>query len=226
MREVARASRDSVWHFFGVENKIATSIIDVIGDGEVRKYRQRSLNPDRLDNFLKNIKIEKKRIHYIVFTMGVISANRLIDQSRRQWVASLSINAVLPIKIIERFNRENCQFRFLYISSESASKGSFDGAYFIGKAAVELFVRECRLSNPRSSVLCIAPSMIGDAGMTTRRRDQHNVEDNLNAHPKRRHLTATEVANLCIFYLLSASDYLTNTTISLNGGKFARMPIS
>jgi hypothetical protein len=66
--------------------------------------------------------------------------------------------------------------------------------------------------------------MILDSGMTQRRTDTENVRRAERASPKRRLLTAREVARLAHFLLYVDEGYTSNVVIEMNGGKFARMP--
>jgi len=65
--------------------------------------------------------------------------------------------------------------------------------------------------------------MISDAGMTTRRNDQDNVKKAAQDHPKQRLLLSEEVAATSFWLLNDSSDYITNSVIEINGGKFTRM---
>ena len=213
---------DIVWHFFGVENSIAASVMTRTGDSRVEKYYQRELNVHDLESFVDSLNFESDCQHYVLYSMGLLSEKRAYQQNFREWSHSVGINGILPMMLLERLNASNITFRFCYISSESASKGSFDGVYAFSKSGMETIIRETRLTDTESAVIAVAPSMIGDAGMTTRRKDQGNVNANREMHPKGRHLNASEVADICLFWFFNASHYLTNEVIAINGGKFAR----
>lgn len=211
-----------VWHFFGVNNSLAKLVKEKLNGQEAIFYSQKDLNIDD-DQWLEGLSFHPDKRHIIFYTWGNLTPKRFNDQSLQEINKSLAINTLIPIKLIEKVNNSNCEFRMLYVSSESAKKGSYDGTYFIGKASVEAYIRELRLKNTKSSLVAIAPSTILDAGMTERREDQENVKQLIHNHPKKRLLLSQDVADACYWILQDASDYISNTVIEMNGGKFTRM---
>jgi len=211
------------WHFFGINNSIAQSVKQKLGDAQALCYEINEIRQENIDNWLKSLTFEKDTKHIILYSWGVLTPKKFFEQSHEELNLSFLINSILPIKIIEKINNLDCEFRMLYISSESAKKGSHDGAYFVTKASVEKYIKEVRLKNIKSSINALAPSMILDAGMTTRRNDQDNVKKIAQHHPKERLLLSEEVAATSFWLLNDSSDYITNTIIEINGGKFTRM---
>ena len=59
--------------------------------------------------------------------------------------------------------------------------------------------------------------------MTLRRKDKHNVRKSINNNPKKRGLYSKEISKLIYDLSFSNTDYITNTVINVNGGKFSRM---
>ena len=55
------------------------------------------------------------------------------------------------------------------------------------------------------------------------RKDTNRLDEYRNSHPKKRFLTAKEVAKFIYDIHINASDYLCNANISLDDGKFTRM---
>ncbi|MFS2208487.1 hypothetical protein, partial [Variovorax sp. Varisp36] len=62
----------------------------------------------------------------------------------------------------------------------------------------------------------MAPGIIGDAGMTLRRADKHNLMARQMAHRKRRFIEAIEVARLIHFLLYVDQGYLSGIVIRMN----------
>ncbi|PMG02418.1 hypothetical protein BCV00_17295 [Vibrio breoganii] len=161
--------------------------------------------------------------NYYVFANGVLFSKRIIDQTEEEITRSLNVNLISIIKISEYILEKNKQARIIIIGSESGKKGSFDTTYFIAKAALSAYVRERRISFPEQQILLVSPSVIEDAGMTTRRKDQDNVSKNRQLHPKKRLLRSEEFSKFVYELIVNEFDYITNTEIEVNGGKFARM---
>ena len=212
---------------FGETSSIAKSLLERIAveniTVKIKVVSSNDIVPGDLaaiDNWILSDEIGRV---LVLYAWGVLYPKQLMEQSWEEISYSYFVNQVLPIALMQKLNARNVDFKFLYISSESATKGSFDDTYFTAKTAVERFIREYRLKHVDSSILAIAPSTIEDAGMTLRRLDRDRVNQYRNAHPKRRFLFSDEVSDLIYFLLFRASSYLTNEVISVDGGKFARM---
>lgn len=112
----------------------------------------------------------------------------------------------------------NPSARICVIGSESGFSGSFDMAYAGAKAALHLWVETKRLE-PSQQLVAIAPGIIADAGMTTRREDVANLERRAASHPKQRLLAAQEVASLAAWLLGPDGSYVSGTVVRMNGGE-------
>lgn len=154
-----------------------------------------------------------------LFCAGVLRPKKIADQSAEEIAETFLINAGRVIQDCERIIEANDTARIAIIGSESAIKGCFDSSYSCAKAGVHAFVESKKLRTPEQQIICIAPSIIADAGMTQRREDIENLEQKKNAHPKRRFLDAIEVARIIRFLLYDCTIYLTGVTLRLNGGQ-------
>lgn len=108
--------------------------------------------------------------------------------------------------------------RICVIGSESGFSGSYDMAYAGAKAALHLYV-ETKHLGPDQQLVAIAPGIISDAGMTTRRLDQDRLAERERNHPKRRFVTAREVASMANHLLGPDGSYISGTTVRMNGGE-------
>jgi NAD(P)-dependent dehydrogenase (short-subunit alcohol dehydrogenase family) len=158
-----------------------------------------------------------------VLAAGLLRPKRIWQQTDAEIRSSMAVNMLSTVQICELVLNANPNARIVVLGSESGMKGSFDTTYFLAKAALHAYVRERAIGHPGQQLVCVAPSTIGDSGMTQRRADQHNVEKLVGTLPKRRLLTANEIAATIHFLLYGAGSYISNTVIEVNGGKFARM---
>lgn len=218
-----KGDKEITYHFFGSKNEISRIIQDKLAGVSCIVHSRIDIEKMLMGNSMDQLSIEHNRTHKIIYSWGLLHSKRLLEQTYLEACQSYAWNFLIPMKLLEKYNQAGVEFQFIYISSESARKGSFDGNYAAQKAASERFIRECRLSNPLSSVVGVAPSMIGDAGMTTRRTDLDVIQKAAATNPKGRLLESSEVAELIFWLLENPSSYITNTTIDINGGKFARM---
>ena len=157
----------------------------------------------------------------LIYNSAILYSKPISAQTDSEIETSLFINLIRFIQLIEILNNNNKCFRAIYIGSEVSQKGSFDTTYWMTKAFAEKFVAELKLTNPKSSIVAVSPSTIENSAMTKRRDDRDRLEKYKSAHPKNRFLKSEEVSSV-LFALLELTDYLSNTTIHLNGGKFAR----
>lgn len=212
----------NIYHFFGFNNSIVSELLKRNNFENYKVYEQGNLEHMVKFGLINTIELDNSKNNIILYTWGKLYPNKLINQTFEEKVNGYLFNFLIPVSLIEQFNSTNCKFNFIYMSSESAKKGSFDGNYASQKAATELYIRECQLSNKESIVVGVAPSMLIDAGMTTRRLDVNNVLIAEQSHPKCRLLYTSELVTV-IEFLLFQNTYITNTVIEINGGKFARM---
>jgi NAD(P)-dependent dehydrogenase (short-subunit alcohol dehydrogenase family) len=216
-------SKEIIYHFFGSNNTIARDIQSRLLGMRCVFHNRLDIEEMLLNNSINQLNVDINYTHKVIYSWGVLYSARLLNQTYLEACQSYVWNFLIPMKILEIFNQVDIEFQLIYISSESARKGSFDGNYAAQKAASERFIRECRLLNPMSSAVCVAPSMISDAGMTTRRQDKEAVRKAETNNPKGRLLESKEVADLIFWLIKNPSTYITNTTIDINGGKFSRM---
>lgn len=104
-----------------------------------------------------------------VFAAGVIHPKPLAMQEPQEIIASLSVNYTSVVKLCELALRRP-SVRIAVIGSQSAVNGSYDEMYAGMKAALHNYVRNRHLAAGQRLV-CVAPSIIADSGMTRRRSD-------------------------------------------------------
>ena len=124
----------------------------------------------------------------------------------------------------DRLIATNDRARIVVIGSDAGFTGCYDEIYAETKARLHQYVRSKRLRTPRQQLVCIAPSVIEDGGMTLRRPDQDRLPAKRAAHPKGRFLWAVEVAKLVHYCLYVDAGYLSGIVIRLNGGAHTCSP--
>jgi hypothetical protein len=135
----------------------------------------------------------------------------------------LNINLLSKIKICEISLKYNHNARIFIVGSESGQKGSFDIVYALSKSSINKYVEERKILHKKQQLICIAPSTIIDGKMTKARKDQKNVKESIKSNPKKRGLYSKEISKLIYDLSFGNTDYITNTIININGGKFSRM---
>ncbi len=148
---------------------------------------------------------------------GVIRPKTLREQTAEEITETLNVNCIWPISMMDRILDANDGARICVIGSESGFTWSHDGAYAASKAALHRYVETKKLQ-PNQQLICIAPSIISDTGMTQARDDTENLERRKKGHPKGRFLKAVEVARLVKFLLYDDLGYITGQVIRMNGG--------
>ncbi|MDQ5953195.1 MAG: family oxidoreductase [Patescibacteria group bacterium] len=149
---------------------------------------------------------------------GVIVGKNIVDIDESEACDMLRVNFVDVVKLCEKIFKVNPKARICIVGSESGFKGSFDIVYAASKAGVHLYVESKRLQHASQHLVCVAPTIIEDTGMTRRRGD---VEETMRRGKERRlgrWLRAQEVARTCHFVL--SEDALCNTVVRMTGGNW------
>ena len=152
-----------------------------------------------------------------VLCAGRMTPSRLASQTGENIAETMEVNCFQPIRLCEYVLQHVDNARICVIGSESAYTWSFDDAYAASKAALHRYVETKKLG-PNQQLICVAPSIISDTGMTERRTDLENLERRRQEHPKKRFLKAAEVARLIHFLLYVDEGYLSGQVIRMNGG--------
>ncbi len=156
-----------------------------------------------------------------LFCAGYLAGKKIGHASELELAETWDVNFYQPVKAIDRILAINRHARIAVVGSESAYTGSFDMAYAGAKAALHTYVETKRLPHADQQLFAVAPTIIGDAGMTTRRSDLAAVARRAELHPKGRWLSSLEVARLIHFGLYVDAGYLSGIVIRLNGGEHA-----
>jgi NAD(P)-dependent dehydrogenase (short-subunit alcohol dehydrogenase family) len=151
-----------------------------------------------------------------VFAAGIIRSASILEQAPQDMIESLSVNMLSVVMLCDHILVTQPRARICIIGSESAYRGSYDTVYALAKAGVHAYVRWRKIGSLQQLV-AVAPSIIADAGMTVRRKDQDRVEARRQEHPKLRHITSAEVASMIRWLLYEDRGYTTGTIIEMAG---------
>lgn len=194
----------------GIGSTIAQELICLLPEDEqvIGIPRDEESWPETADRFL--------------FCAGLLRPKQIVEQSRDEINESLWANFVRPVRMCEKILAANLRARICIIGSQSGITGSYDGVYAGAKAAIHQYVTTKKLA-PNQQLICIAPGIISNSGMTERREDLDNLRRRREEHPKKRFLFASEVANM-VYHLLYVDDgYCTSTVIPMDGGANTRL---
>lgn len=207
----------------GGSSQIACELKKIIPKNNIiltpSKYQFDLSNPK---NILKNKKLITN-CDKIICLHSIVSNKEHINKTYEETINEININLISTINICELALRFNKKVRILLMGSESGIKGSHDIIYALCKTSLHKYVEERKILFKDQQLICIAPSTIIDAKMTLMRTDQKNVKKSINVNPKKRGLKSKEIANVIYDLMFNLTDYITNTVININGGKFSRM---
>lgn len=161
-----------------------------------------------------------ERCDYFVLAHGVLSRKPFLMRHETELCQSLVVNMLSVVRICEIALERNANARIVVMGSDSARNGSHDVAYGLAKAGLHAYVQS-RAVGENQQLVAIAPSMIGNTGMT-RQKTEAELSTYVQAHPKKRPVGPLEVARLIHFLLFTDMGYISNTVVEMNGGKFAR----
>lgn len=125
-------------------------------------------------------------------------------------------NYTSTVKAIGEILQVNDNARICVITSESGYRGSYNGLYAKMKGYLSDYVSRKQLRTANQQLVGISPGIIADAGMTTRRQDQDNVERRAQEHRMGYHISSAEVAAMA-FALLHQFRYVSGTVIRMHG---------
>ena len=164
-----------------------------------------------------------KNVDKILLLQSVISSKFFLDRKQSEITKQININLLSVIKICELALNYNKKVKIIVLGSESGIKGSYDIVYGLMKSSIHKYVEERKIKYSSQQLLCISPSTIIDTKMTLSRKDQKNVLKSILKNPKKRGIKSKEIADLIYSIFYDITDYMTNTVIRVDGGKFSRM---
>ena len=186
-------------------------------------------NPKRSEWDLSKNKLNKKQLNLIkksdkiVILHSKLSSKSHLKKSLKDITNQICINLTSIIRICEIALNTNPKARIIILGSESGLKGSYDIIYALTKSSIHKYVEERKIKYKDQQLLCLAPSTISDGKMTLKRKDKKNVKKSININPKKRGINSKEISIFIYKLLFEITDYVSNTTIHINGGKFSRM---
>jgi len=212
----------------GSSSKLSLSIADVVkkhGHSVVMAGRN---GPDIIfDPFKSPIEdistLVDDSIDAFIINQGLLYPKRITDQSISEIEKSFYVNLISIVRLCEVVLTKLDNVKIFIIGSESGKKGSFDTSYFLCKSGLRSYVRERKIRVPGQQIILFSPSTIHDSNMTSNRQDIDRLNANLEAHPKKRFVGNIEVAEIINDFLSCHFDYISNSEIEINGGKFARL---
>lgn len=192
----------------GIKTTIAGELLGLLPLHEAqhaKDYRLPGPPPEGCDRF--------------VFCQGYLAGLPATLHDEETASRTFQANFLQVASAIDAIMATNERARVVVIGSESGAQGSFDTAYAAAKAGLHLFCERKRLK-PNQQLVCVAPAVIEDSGMTRRRGEEGaaSLEFRRREHPKQRLLSAAEVARLVHFLLYEDQGYLSGTVIRMHGG--------
>ena len=190
----------------GFTSTIIDRVIELIPDPEyspLHCVRDIAEMPTNLDRY--------------VLCAGVMYGQKVSEMETMCVLETFAVNYIDVVVFLERLFENNTSARVCVIGSMSGINGSYDTVYAGSKAALHLYVKTKQLTK-RQHLVCVAPTIIEDAGMTTRRKDYAATMSRGKNRRLGRWLKSDEVAKTVMFAI--ENDAMCNTVIELNGGNW------
>lgn len=189
----------------GMGSNIAKAFVNVVfRSGTPLEIKRNSVPPFNVDQYL--------------ICQGILYGKRRVDMTTEEVSETYKVNYIQPACMCDSILGHNPTARICVIGSESGISGSYDECYADSKRLIHHYV-ETKHTEPAQQLICVAPSIIEDAGMTLRRNDTENLDKLRDRHPKGRFLTSIEVAKMIYFLLFEDLGYTTGVVIRMHGGK-------
>lgn len=188
----------------GMGSNIAKAFLGVVcRSGMPLEIKRNSVPPFNADQYL--------------ICQGILYGKRRVDMTNDEISETYKVNYVQPACMCDAILEHNPTARICVIGSESGISGSYDECYADSKKLLHHYV-ETKHTEAGQQLICVAPSIIEDAGMTLRRTDVENLDRLRDRHPKGRFLTSKEVAKMIYFLLFEDLGYTTGVVIRMHGG--------
>ena len=159
-----------------------------------------------------------KDLERYVLCAGVLAGKNARDIDDAEAIQTFRVNFLDVVRFCDELFEKNARARGCAIGSMSGILGSYDTAYAGSKAALHLYVETKKLLHPTQHLVCVAPTIIEDSGMTQRRADLEEVLQRGKQRRLQRWLRAEEVARIAHFAL--QEDALCNTVVRATGGNW------
>ncbi len=207
----------------GSNCKIGKELIKILPkDSKIYKPSKKELNLENLEKISKYKSIIKT-CDVIILLHSLIIPKQHLKKSFKDKIKQIKINLLSSIEISEIALKHNKKAKIFIMGSESGRKGSFDIIYALNKAALHKYVEERQIFHPKQQLVGIAPSTIIDGKITIKRKDKKNVIRSIQLNPKKRPIFSFEISNFIYSLIFYNTDYISNTVINIDGGKFSRM---
>ena len=207
----------------GSNSLIGKELIKVLPEEiKIIKPTSKQLDLSNLSN-LDKIKKEIISSDVIILLHSIINSRSYLKRSDKDKIKQIKVNLLSILEISEIALNFNKKARIFIMGSESGVKGSFDILYGLTKASLHKYIEERKIIYKNQQLVGIAPSTIIDGKITVQRKDKWNVKKSLSLNPKKRGIYSEEISRLIYSLIFHNTDYITNTIIHVNGGKFSRM---
>ena len=196
--------------FTGYGSSIVQSMVDLVDDSG-SKIKHQSISSAR-DPWHLDMHADR-----YVFCGGYLAGKSVGNITQEEITETVNANFANLVSYCDELFKCNSKARVCIVGSMSGYNGSFDMAYAMAKAGVHLYAEHKKISKYQHLV-AVAPTIIGDAGMTLRRMDHADVEIRAKKRRLGRWLTSKEVAVATLFAL--EQDSMCNTVVKLTGGNY------
>ena len=207
----------------GANCQIGKELIKILPkESNIFKPSKKELN---LENFKINKKVFQtiKTCDVIILLHSMIIPKHHLNKSSNEKIKQIKINLLSTIEIAEIALKYNKKAKIFIMGSESGKKGSYDIIYALTKAALHKYIEERRILFPKQQLVGLAPSTIIDGKITIKRKDKKNVKKSIRFNPKKRGIYSYEISKFIYSLIFFNTDYISNTVIDIDGGKFSRM---
>src|SRR6266403_1832692 len=117
-----------------------------------------------------------------LFCQGLLYGKSRLEQTSEEIANTYNVNYVNIAFACDQLLTYNQKARICVIGSESGIAGSYDEVYSDAKRLLHHYVETKHILSTQQLV-CIAPSIIEDAGMTIVRKDRSNLSNLRENHP-------------------------------------------
>ena len=179
-------------------------------------------NKDQTEKVLSEIEAQFGAVHLLINNAGITADNILVRMKEEEWSAVIDTNLTSIYRLSKAVIRTMMKARYGRIINITSIVGHMGNAgqanYAAAKAGVAGFTRALarEVGSRNITVNCVAPGFI-ETDMTAV-LEENQKQDLIKNIPLSRLGSVQDIANAVLFLTSDLANYITGTTLHVNGG--------
>ncbi len=223
---VAMAAEGAMVAVLDLDLDAGAQVVDEIerAGGKARAWQADITSPGQVDTVVTEAIAWAGQVDVLVHSAGIVAPSMLKNTSLESFERVVGVNLTgtfVCLKALIPHWMENRRGKFIALTSPAALRGQVGGgSYAAAKAGVVALVKTAAVELARYNITANALLPIAATEMSAKVRDDPKLEEKfLSTIPLRRWATPEDIAPSLVYLASSDSDYMTGSTLSVDGGR-------